>query len=191
MGMTEFYDEIEQLLNTCKPKSNILILGCGTGLEIERIKFQTNVTAIDISPEMICELQKKEFNKGVNLETICVSILEYDFGEEKYDIVLTCYTLHHFNSIQKQDIYNRVYQCLKKNGILINGDTMSKSEDEENQRMNDAEKVYKAESLPFGSLHIDVPLTFKNEVSLLEKAGFQNIILDREWTKTKLFSCIK
>lgn len=58
MGMTEFYDEIEYQINQCNVSENILVIGCGTGLEIERIKFPCNVTAIDLSPEMIKQLMK-------------------------------------------------------------------------------------------------------------------------------------
>ena len=39
LGMCEFYDEIEKQINTCEKPKNILFLGFGTGLEIERFKY--------------------------------------------------------------------------------------------------------------------------------------------------------
>jgi tRNA (cmo5U34)-methyltransferase len=35
LGMKEFYDEIQKQLKNCISKENILVLGCGTGLEVE------------------------------------------------------------------------------------------------------------------------------------------------------------
>ncbi len=58
MGMALFYDEIENQINKCSQKSEILVIGCGTGLELERIKFACNVTALDIYARTIA---KKEF----------------------------------------------------------------------------------------------------------------------------------
>lgn len=191
MGMLQFYDEIEKQLNKCINNQSILILGCGTGLEIERIKFKTHVVAIDISKEMLVELSKKTFYKSMSLDTICSSILDHDFGFESFDIVLTCYTLHHFSVQQKEEIYHKIYSSLRPNGVFINGDVISNSLEEEFQRINSAENIYSSEKLPFGSLHIDVPLTYKREISLLNAVGFHQISLEREWTNSILFRCVK
>jgi hypothetical protein len=56
LGMCEFYDEIENQINICGKPKNILVLGCGTGLEIERIKHSAIVTAIDIPLALGTEL---------------------------------------------------------------------------------------------------------------------------------------
>ena len=191
MGMTEFYDEIENQLNNCASKKDILILGCGTGLELERIKFQCNVTAIDISPVMIEQLMKKEYYNQISLKTVCDSILTYNFGKEEYDIVLTCYTLHHFNVEQKANILKNIYDSLKQQGIFINGDSRAKNTDEEAELMDEARKIYSHYNLPFASLHVDVPLTKEKEVSLLKKSGFLEVSVEREWSKTTLYRCRK
>ncbi len=191
MTMAEFYDEIENQINNCISKKDILVLGCGTGLEIERIKFACNVTAIDISPVMIEQLMKKEYYYEVNLQTVCASILDYNFGQEKYDIVLTCYTLHHFNVDQNVNILTNIYNSLKSNGIFINGDTTAKNADEESNQMNEARKIYGHYNLPFASLHVDVPFTKEKETSLLKEAGFSDVLIEKEWSKTTLYRCTK
>jgi 2-polyprenyl-3-methyl-5-hydroxy-6-metoxy-1,4-benzoquinol methylase len=127
MGMTKFYDEIECQIQKCYKKSNILVLGCGTGLEIERIKSSANVTAIDISKKMLNELRKKILFREVNLITVCGSILEHDFGINNYDLVISCYVMHHFNEEQKTKIYRKIFDCLKEGGVFLNGDSMEKS----------------------------------------------------------------
>jgi tRNA (cmo5U34)-methyltransferase len=76
LGMCEFYDEIENQINICGNPKNILVLGCGTGLEIERIKHSAIVTAIDISCGMLEELKKKELYPQLTLNTICSSYFD-------------------------------------------------------------------------------------------------------------------
>lgn len=191
MGTIEFYDEIEKQFDKCDTKHKILILGCGTGLEVERIKFESDVVAVDISPEMLAELHKKTFFGGMNLKTICASLLDFDFGKDCFDIVLTCYTLHHFNVEEKRDIFRKIYGCLSPGGVFINGDIMSKSVEEESQKFAYAESIYSSEGLPFGSLHIDVPMTYQRELTLIKEAGFYQITLEKEWTNTKLYRCVK
>lgn len=163
MGMEEFYDEVEIVLNSCNNKSSVLVLGCGSGLEIERIKFPCDVVGVDISNKMLDVLEKKKLYEGVNLSTICGSFLELDFEKDKYDIVLSCYAMHHFNLEQKQSIYNKIYKCLKTDGVFINGDTIAVNRDEEDKYIANAEKIYKKENMPFASIHIDVPFCFEHE----------------------------
>lgn len=191
MGMTEFYDEVEKVLNSCEYKSSVLVLGCGSGLEIERLKFPCNVVGVDLSDKMLEVLEKKKLYDGVNLKTVCGSFLDLDFEEEKYDIVLSCYAMHHFNSEQKQKIYNKIYKCLKQGGVFINGDTLAVNRDEEDKCMADAEQAYQKENMPFASMHVDVPFCFEHEKEVLRKAGFNDVELVREWTKTKLYKCKK
>lgn len=191
MGMADFYDEVELQIDKCSYKTDILILGCGTGLEVERIKHKANVLAIDIAEEMLNELRGKELHQGISLDTICGSLFDVNYGTDKFDIVLTCYVTHHFNEEQKLLLYKKVYDCLRDGGSFINGDSMAKTKEDEVSRFDEAEKIYKEQGLPFGSLHIDIPFCYEHELTVLNKAGFCNIILEREWQITKLYRVIK
>lgn len=190
MGMALFYDEIENQINKCSQKSEILVIGCGTGLELERIKFACNVTALDISHVMLEQLLKKNFYPEMNLQAICMSVLDFDFGKNKFDIILTCYTLHHFNEEQKVKLYSAIHGSLKSGGVFINGDTIAQSTKEQVTRMKEANTIYRQQNALFSSLHIDVPLTKENEVALLSNAGFQHTLIEKEWTNTVLFRCL-
>jgi tRNA (cmo5U34)-methyltransferase len=44
-----------------KNMHGILVLGCGTGLEIKRINYSAKVIATDISSGMLVELKKKNY----------------------------------------------------------------------------------------------------------------------------------
>jgi predicted TPR repeat methyltransferase len=191
MGMTEFYDEIERQIENCNNKKNILVLGCGTGLEIERIKCNTNVTAIDIAEKMLVELKKKSLYKNLSLTTLCGSLLDLDFGNHSYDLVLSCYVMHHFNEEQKINIYKKIYNCLTDTGVFINGDSMEKNYDDEQLRYKEVEKIYIESNLPFASLHIDAPFCIDHEIEVLNKVGFSNIVIEKEWTRTKLYKAMK
>lgn len=191
MGMSEFYDEIEKSLNNCEKKNSVLVLGCGSGLEIERIKFPCNVVGVDLSDKMLEVLKKKELYKDVKLSTICGSFLDLDFGTEQYDVVLSCYAMHHFNVEQKLGIYKKIYNSLNDGGVFINGDTIAVSKDAEDGYMKKAVEEYTSNNLEFASLHIDVPFCIEHEKEVLEKAGFSNIDIVKEWTNTKLYRCKK
>ena len=189
MGLSEFYDEVEVELNKCINKYKILVLGCGSGLEIERIKFPSIVVGIDISEKMLDVLNHKELFEELHLTTVCSSFLDLEFEDNEFDIVLSCYVMHHFNVKQKHDIYQKIHHCLKKNGVFINGDTMVANMNEEQHYRQNAERIYKEENLPFASLHIDAPFCWIHEKEVLASSGFTEISLVREWTKTKLYKC--
>lgn len=191
LGLKEFYDEIEMQLNKCINKENILVLGCGSGLEIERIKFHSKVTAIDISENMIQKLKKKKLHKDIILDTVCGSFLDIDFGRNNYDIVLSCYAMHHFNENQKLKLYQKIRDALKVKGVFINGDSMAKSLEEEVERYERAKVIYDEQNLPFGSLHLDVHFCLEHELETLKNAGFEDIVIEREWNKTKLYRASK
>lgn len=191
LGMKEFYDEIEHQLNRTNKKSNILILGCGSGLEVERIKFVSEVVAVDISENMIEKLKEKKLYEGVKLKTICGSFLDLSLGNDQYDIVLSCYAMHHFNETQKLSLYKKIKEALKSEGVFINGDSMAKSREEENERFKRAYEIYQEKNVPFGSLHIDVHFCYAHELETLKQAGFKEVVLERQWIKTKLYRAYK
>lgn len=125
------------------------------------------------------------------MSTVCCSFLELDFEKDKYDIVLSCYAMHHFNSEQKQNIYNKIYECLNKDGVFVNGDTIAVNREEEDKCMAEAEQIYKNENMPFASMHVDVPFCFDHEKEVLKNAGFNEVELVKEWTNTKIYKCVK
>jgi ubiquinone/menaquinone biosynthesis C-methylase UbiE len=191
LGMCEFYDEIEKQINICGKPTNILVLGCGTGIEIERIKHSAIVTAIDISSGMLEELKKKMLHPHVTVNTICNSYFDVNFDDENYDLVLSTYSFHHFTVQQKSELYRKIYNCLKLNACFINGDTVCKDKDTESNLLNNANELYERQQLPFGSIHIDVPLALDTELSLLSDTGFKSISVEKKWNKTALIKAIK
>ncbi|ERI93367.1 methyltransferase domain protein [Clostridiales bacterium oral taxon 876 str. F0540] len=191
LGMCEFYDEIERQITSCGEPKNILVLGCGTGLEIERIKHSAEVTAIDISPGMLEKLKKKELYPKITLNTICNSYFDVQFAENHFDLVLSTYSLHHFTLQQKMQLYKKIYDSLRVNGYFINGDTVCKDKETEAFLLNNAKEIYEKKQVPFGSIHVDVPLALDTEVTLLSDIGFKSITVERRWNKAALIKAVK
>jgi Methylase involved in ubiquinone/menaquinone biosynthesis len=191
LGMCEFYDEIEKQIDVCGKPKNILVLGCGTGLEIERIKHSAKVTAIDISAGMLAELKKKKLYSLIILNTVCGSYFDVPFAEKEFDLVLSTYSLHHFTVHQKAQLYHKIFNCLIAKGYFINGDIVCIDKNTENKLAIEADEFYQRQKFSFGSMHIDVPLALDTELSLLSDAGFNNISVEKRWDKSALMKAIK
>ena len=185
LGLMDYKTKITEVLND--NTSYILDLGVGTGLELipffERFP-NAKVMAIDITENMLDILKTREFSN--NIEMICEDFFKVDFGQEKFDAVISSATLHHFSKEEKEILYKKIYDSLKDGGQFINSDKFAKDEEEEKRFMQ--EYVQNTDS----EKHIDTPLCLDNEKYLLEKVGFQNIEFQEiNSEKYKLMVCRK
>lgn len=149
--------------------TKILDLGAGTGLELIHV-FElfpnAKVTVIDISENMLEELKKRTF--ADNVTTICGDFFGVEFGEN-FDAVISTSALHHFKIEEKEKLYQKVYDCLKENGQLINCDKIAQTQEIE------SEQLYELEHNIENYKHIDTPLTVEHEIEILKKVGFHEI----------------
>lgn len=151
------------------PLNKVLDLGAGTGLELTFLfeKFpDVKVTAIDITENMLEELSKREFAK--NVTTICGDFFKVDFGRH-YDAVISTSALHHFLEVDKERLYQKIYDSLKLNGIFINSDKVVKTRKEEQELIKDY--YHNKDKRP----HIDTPLCIDSELAILRSVGFTDI----------------
>ncbi|MDR2600300.1 MAG: class I SAM-dependent methyltransferase, partial [Oscillospiraceae bacterium] len=112
--------EGKQILASFLPAGTkkIIDFGIGTGLELDGIfKCFPNVeiTGLDISENMLQILKERYSDKNVQL--FCNSYLDFDFGKEVYDVALSVMTLHHYTHEVKNDLYKRIYECIKPGGM--------------------------------------------------------------------------
>lgn len=155
-----------------KGTNKILDLGAGTGLElIHLFKLfpDAKVTVIDITENMLLELKKRNFID--NVTTICGDFFEVEF-EKDYDAVISTSALHHFKQEEKLKLYQKMFECLKENGQFINCDKIA-----ETQEIQD-KQLYELEHNIENYKHIDTPLTVENEVEILKRVGFKEIVVD-------------
>jgi tRNA (cmo5U34)-methyltransferase len=158
-------------------------LGIGTGLELDAIfrRFpEIEVTGLDIAEDMLKLLQQKYSDRKINL--FCESYLQYDFGNCLYDVALSVMTLHHYTHQTKTDLYRKIHNSLKSNGIYIECDYMLSEQEYENpQEMEDFyfsefERLKKEQEITDNrEYHFDTPCTVVNQKKMLQEAGFSNV----------------
>lgn len=169
---SSFMETKKSLADSLDPTAErILDLGAGTGLELIHVfhRFPNmNVTAVDITENMLEELKKRDFSTHVT--TICGDFFEVDFGGD-YDAVISTSALHHFTPEEKGKLYQKIYQCLKSNGQFLNCDKISLTQEEQDRQL------YELEHNIDQYRHIDTPLTEAMEMHILQELGFKDIIV--------------
>lgn len=161
----------ETLPSECQ---KILDLGCGSGLELDKI-WQKNphieVTGVDLCADMLDKLLEKHHDKP--LTTVCQDYFQYDFGYDKWDAVISFESLHHFLPERKNELYRRIFCSLKENGVFISGDYIACCDEEEELLRGVYLKKRKQSAVPDNRyVHFDIPLTLEHEKELLQNAGF-------------------
>jgi tRNA (cmo5U34)-methyltransferase len=161
----------------------IIDFGIGTGLELKGIfkRFpDVEVTGLDIAENMLQLLKEKYPNK--NLKLFCKSYFDYEFDVSYYDVALSVMTLHHYDQKIKTELYKKIHDSLKNNGIYIECDYMLSEKEYENpQEIEDFyfskfECSKKEQGLPGNKeYHFDTPCTVENQKKMLFDAGFKNI----------------
>lgn len=152
----------------------ILDLGCGTGLELDKlweINPNLEVIGVDLCDSMLEKLRKK--HAGKHLTTVCQDYFQYDFGYGKWDAVISFESLHHFLPERKQELYQKIYCSLKKCGVFMSGDYIACCDEEEELLRSVYMKKRKGSAIPENCyVHFDIPLTLEHEKELLQNAGF-------------------
>lgn len=152
----------------------ILDLGCGTGLELDKI-WQKNpnieVTGVDLCAGMLDKLLEKHPDK--HLTTVCCDYFRYDFGNGKWDAVISFESLHHFLPEDKEELYRKVFHSLKEGGVFMLGDYIACCDEEEELLRSVYLEKRRQSAIPENRyVHFDIPLTLEHEKELLQNAGF-------------------
>ncbi len=157
-------------------KINVLDLGCGTGAELEAIfqkAPQAHVVCMDVAEKMLDILMEKHTKYRKNIKTVCASYLEADLGNNTYDYIVACNTLHHLLAEDKLRLYANIRKVLKENGYLLILDYLAKNPEEE-QSVREKYLALRKNGEISGTeiYHIDLMMTREHEVGLLKMAGF-------------------
>ena len=169
-----FYQTIAESVNKTQKRIKILDLGVGTGLELEPIVKRVpnaEIICVDISAKMLDTLKQKYGDMDFKMTTANESYICYQFGENKFDYIISVMTMHHLQKNKKIQLYTKIGQALKTSGKYIEGDwVVSKKEEKEYMdkylakkrsfRLND-DDIY----------HIDIPFSLETQENIFNESG--------------------
>jgi tRNA (cmo5U34)-methyltransferase len=171
-----FYMQIAKPIIATDKAVKVLDLGCGTGNQLKDI-FQklpnAQVTAIDLSEEMLGKLREKYPFYLTQIKIVQGSYLTIPFSDCSYDYVVSVYSLHHFTKDVKHSLYEKIKKSLKPKGMYIEGDCVV-SADKEAQLLANYQQVVGKESSN-GLYHVDIPCSLQTQINLLQDAGFSKV----------------
>lgn len=95
----------------------VLDLGCGYGWHCRHAVEcgAAGVLGIDLSEKMIQEARKRNSDPKIRYE-VC-GLDSYDYPKDSFDCVISNLVLHYVEDLE--EIYQKVYKALKKNGSFI------------------------------------------------------------------------
>lgn len=124
---------LELIMNCIQVEQGMKILDLGTGSGYLAFPFagkyvQAEVVGLDIVEKTLAENWKKAELEGLsNLKFVSYEGMEFPFGDNSFDIVITRYALHHFPAIE--DTLGEISRVLKKNGIFFLSDPAPNDDD--------------------------------------------------------------
>ena len=184
-GASSFYAYTASLLPAAE-NARVLDLGCGTGLELEeyfRLNPEASVTGIDLSDAMLKALKDKFPDRRISL--VLGSYFDVPLGEGVYDAAVSVESLHHFPAGQKEALYRKLHAALKSGGCFVLTDYFAESEELEQEYFQNLAQLRQEQGLPEDVFfHYDTPLTVAHEILVLQKAGFSDVRIMREWGTT-------
>lgn len=114
-----------------KPGDKVLIVGCGTGLDLEHLPTGCEITATDITPAMIKLTQKRNLKFKHNLNALVMDGQQLAFSDASFNYVI----LHLIISVIPDPVkcIKEAERVLKPSGLITvfdkfvaNGKTISK-----------------------------------------------------------------
>ncbi len=115
-----------ELSNRLKEKIGykIIELGCGEGDLTQymlKVMPSLGLEVLDVSAEMLSLAKSKLEAYGDNVKYVQSDAYDYLklIGEEKYDVIVSAWTIHNFPWDDKERIFQQIFSSLKPGGILL------------------------------------------------------------------------
>ncbi|KZX17168.1 class I SAM-dependent methyltransferase [Methanobrevibacter filiformis] len=185
----KYNEMLESLLNSVEFNTDseikVLELGSGTGILTKKIKERfpnSEIVSIDLSYNMV-EKAKENLKSYGNIEFKVGDFTKIDLGSG-YDVVISSLAIHHLEANpDKIELFSRIYDSLKENGIFYNADVLLGSSEyikyinsyifKEYLKINfTEEEILK---IAKNREEVDYPSTLFNQLNWLERVGFRNI----------------
>ena len=188
-GAGEFYSFTAGLL-PASGRSEVLDLGCGTGLELKEYFLRSpeaRVTGIDLSEAMLGALAEQFPDRCADgrLRLICGSYFDVPFGTERYDAAVSVESLHHFTPEQKLPLYRKLRQSLKESGFF-HPDRLFRGVEGAGGGIFPGAGTAEAGAEHYGRrlLPLRYPADGEHETEVLREAGFSDVRILKNWAAT-------
>lgn len=196
-----FYKEVHQLIldivdRVYTGEGNIYDLGCSTASTICLINekltkknISANFVGVDNSGPMLEKAkQKAAQNKVKSVQFIQSNIQEIDF--ENAEVVILNYTLQFLPVADREKILTKIYQSLKKGGVLILSEKIKSPVSTIEELTTDLYYDFKRRN-GYSELEISqkrealenvlIPLTPKEQMNMLKNSGFNKTEMIFRW----------
>lgn len=121
--------EVMMRLNSLLPQKidSLLDLGCGNGIVTEYIlnsrlpQKPNEIHLLDLSPNMLIQARKrlKIYNAFYyQLPMEC----DLPFNDHTFDVIISSFSMHHINDVDKLTVLKNLFRVLDKNGIVVIAD---------------------------------------------------------------------
>ncbi len=100
------------------PMGKVVCVADGEGKNgVYLAKLGYEVTSIDFSPQAIKKTILLAKENNVAVDAICADLLNYDFGENEYDGIVSLFV--HFKIKEINKLHQKYYNALKSNGVFM------------------------------------------------------------------------
>ena len=115
---TEPNDYLRETAKLIRPGGAVLCLAEGEGRNaVFLAKLGYHVTAVDFSAIALSKLEKLAVESGVQVQTVCRDLTEFEFGEGLWDGIVSIWC--HLPSPLRIQVHNKLIHGLKVGGIYI------------------------------------------------------------------------
>lgn len=145
------------------PRARYVDLGIGDGmLTLMLAEVAESVTAVDVSPEMLRQLESRARGKGItNVDTVEADIVDLPLESDSYDVAVLSQALHHAHD--PAQALREARRILRPGGQLLVLDLLAHGEEWVRDRLQ----------------HVHLGFTEADLKKHIEAAGFESVAVER------------
>lgn len=172
--------------------AKVLDLGCSTANTLIALSKRSDLElfGLDSSAEMLNKATQKASDFGVKITFYNDCIENILNLENNFDAIICSYTLHFIRPLLRQDILNKIYEKLNKNGcfilcekVLYENKQLQKNiiDIYENYKQSQGYSRYEIAQKRAALENVLIPFTYDENVNILKNANFKQIDCFFRW----------
>lgn len=194
---------IFSILSAILPKNaKVLDLGCSTANTLLALSKRDDLElfGLDNSDDMLKRAKIKADDLGVKINFFNQNIEDILSLNESFDAIICSYTLHFIRPLLRQELLNKIYKKLNKNGVFIlcekllyDNKVLQKNiiDIYENYKENQGYSRYEIAQKRAALENVLIPFTYDENVNILKNANFKQIDCFFRWANFCSFIAFK